>query len=370
MISIFGMATLGLSFYGLSRLTVSTKFGDMFHEDSQTNLDMVWLEQHLGPISSVEILLRFGTDSNIDLLDRIRCIRRVMEHLVTKPEVGGVFSATHFLPDWSESKSIAAVARRSAVRKSVEAHLPELIGKGFVAEAEDGQVWRITAKVSALAGEDYGVLTKKISLATQEITDVFQQSHDLQTEFTGLTPVMHETQITILNDLGFSFATAFLMITPVMMIVGRGFFTGLLLMVPNVLPVTLVFGLMGWLGFPLDIAGILTASVALGIAVDDTLHFTSWYLRELSHVTDHEVAIANTMHSCALAMMHTTAISCCSMAPFLLAEFNPTRQFATLMISMLTGAILGDLILLPALLLSPVGRRWCKRVRSDPIGRL
>ena len=58
-------------------------------------------------------------------------------------------------------------------------------------------------------------------------------------------------------------------------------------------------------------------------------------------------------------MMHTTAISCGSMATFLLSEFNPTRQFATLMIAMLSGAIIGDLVLLPALLLSPIGKRWC-----------
>ena len=50
-------------------------------------------------------------------------------------------------------------------------------------------------------------------------------------------------------------------------------------MIPSVLPVVLVFGCMGWLEFRLDVAGILTASVALGIAVDDTLHFVSWFMR-------------------------------------------------------------------------------------------
>jgi len=55
-------------------------------------------------------------------------------------------------------------------------------------------------------------------------------------------------------------------------------------------------------------------------------------------------------------MIHTTLISCFSMAPFLLAEFIPTQQFAKLMIAMLTGAIVGDLLLLPALLLSPLGK--------------
>jgi predicted exporter len=55
-------------------------------------------------------------------------------------------------------------------------------------------------------------------------------------------------------------------------------------------------------------------------------------------------------------MIHTMLISCCSMLPFMFADFNPTRQFAMLMIAMMSTSILGDLILLPALLLSPLGK--------------
>ena len=126
-------------------------------------------------------------------------------------------------------------------------------------------------------------------------------------------------------------------------------------MIPNVLPETLVFGTMAWLGFRLDIAGLLTASVAMGIAVNDTLHFVNWYDNRLSLGDSRPVAIADTMSNCAVAMIHTMLISCCSMLPFMFAEFIPTRQFACLMIAMIGSSILGDLVLLPALLLSPLG---------------
>jgi hypothetical protein len=167
---------------------------------------------------------------------------------------------------------------------------------------------------------------------------------------------MHETQVALLTDLGYSFASAFLLITPVMMFIARSVRGGLLLMLPNVLPVTIAFGCMGWLGLDLDIAGILTASIALGIAVDDTLHFVCWYMDELRDGYSSREAVARTFHSCAAAMIHTTLISCLSMVPFLFAEFIPTQQFAKLMIVMLSGAILGDLVLLPAMLLSPLGK--------------
>ena len=126
-------------------------------------------------------------------------------------------------------------------------------------------------------------------------------------------------------------------------------------MLPNVLPVSIAFGMMGWLKFDLDIAGILTASIALGIAVDDTLHFVCRYVESLGGGHSKEQAIVQTINSCGQAMIHTTVISCVAMAPFLFAEFLPTQQFAKLMIVMISFAIVGDLIVLPALLLSPIG---------------
>jgi hypothetical protein len=67
-------------------------------------------------------------------------------------------------------------------------------------------------------------------------------------------------------------------------------------------------------------------------------------------------AIRRTFSNCATAMLHTTLISCGAMTPFLFADFLPTQQFAKLMIAMLSAAIVGDLIILPALLLSPLGK--------------
>ncbi|MFO1062690.1 MAG: MMPL family transporter [Pirellulales bacterium] len=190
----------------------------------------------------------------------------------------------------------------------------------------------------------------------EESLNAEDDKHICTFETTGLSPVMHETQMMLLNDLGSSFSVAFVLITPVMMLIARGFWAGLLIMIPNVLPETLVFGTMAWLGFQLDIAGILTASVAMGIAVNDTLHSMNWYARRLSLGDTRAEAIADTLTSCAGPMFHTMLISCCSMLPFMAADFNPTRQFACLMIAMLSSAILGDLVLLPALLMSPLGK--------------
>jgi uncharacterized protein len=226
----------------------------------------------------------------------------------------------------------------------------------LIASTDLGQVWRVIARVSAVNDVDYGTLTQKVAEATDEIVTTAPNDAAITAICTGLTPVMHETQVSVLSDLGYSFLSAFVLITPIMMLVVRSFLGGLLIMLPNILPVTFVFGTMGVLGYSLDIAGILTASIALGIAVDDTLHFVCRYMQNLSENGNRKSSVIRTIRECAPAMMTTTAISTLAMSPFLFAEFMPTGQFAKLMIAMLLGAIVGDLFLLPALLLSPIGK--------------
>jgi len=355
-ISSIGIVLLIATCAGLAYLKASTKFSDMFPKKSQTNSDMAWMEQHLGPIATVEVLLKFPKDSSFSNLDQARLVGYVSEGLRSNPDVGGVLSASTFLPTWSESSSIGATVKRAILRKRFDEAAPLLQKQGLFAQSKEKQSWRIMAKVSATSDRDYGQLTRSVSNTTNAILQLGSLDSQVIAEFTGLSPVMHETQVALLTDLGYSFVTAFALITPVMMFIVRGVRGGLLIMLPNVLPVTFAFGSMGWLGLDLDIAGILTASIALGIAVDDTLHFVCWYMDELRDGFSRSDAVARTLHSCAPAMLHTTLISCVSMVPFLLAEFLPTQQFAKLMIVMLSGAMVGDLVLLPALLLSPLGR--------------
>ncbi len=355
-VSTIGISVLVVTCFGLSRLKASTKFSDMFPAESKTNSDMAWMEEHLGPIATVEVLLKFPAESSLTTFDRARWVSKVSTGLLQERSVGGVFSAATFLPNWSDASSVGATAKRSVLRREIEKAIPHLESQGLVSTSGNAQTWRIMAKVSATSDEDYGQLTRNVAMATAAVLGDVPAGDLAQPEFTGLSPVMHETQVALLTDLGYSFASAFLMITPVMMLIVRSVFGGILIMLPNVLPVTIAFGCMGWMNFDLDIAGILTASIALGIAVDDTLHFVCWYMDELRAGYSREAAVSRTFQNCAAAMVHTSLISCVSMMPFLLADFIPTQQFAKLMIVMLSGAVVGDLVLLPALLLSPLGK--------------
>jgi uncharacterized protein len=127
-------------------------------------------------------------------------------------------------------------------------------------------------------------------------------------------------------------------------------------MVPNIFPILVLFGLLGWLNAPIDIGSIMTASVALGIAVDDTLHFLSVFQHRLDRGESRETAVRGAYQECGRAMMQTTLICSLGLAMFGFSDFVPTARFAWMMVALLALALLGDLVVLPALLLSPLGK--------------
>jgi predicted RND superfamily exporter protein len=137
-------------------------------------------------------------------------------------------------------------------------------------------------------------------------------------------------------------------------------------MLPNLFPTMLLFGVMGWLDFPVDIGSVMTASVALGIAVDDTLHFLLWYRRETSAGWAPVDAVRRSLSHCGPAMIHTSLIVGVGLLTYTLSGFAPTQRFAQMMIVLLAAALVGDLILLPALLLGRFGKSFqLNRVKVD-----
>jgi predicted RND superfamily exporter protein len=136
---------------------------------------------------------------------------------------------------------------------------------------------------------------------------------------------------------------------------------GMVAMIPNVFPVLLVFGVMGHLGISIDIGTMMTASVAMGVAVDDTIHFLAWFREHLDRGLGRVEAVIETYRRVGPAMTQTTIVGGLGLFVFALSTFTPTQRFGTLMLVMLATALVGDLILLPALLVSPVGRFFKSR---------
>ena len=141
---------------------------------------------------------------------------------------------------------------------------------------------------------------------------------------------------------------------------------GMISMLPNVFPVIIVFGFMGHWGIEVDIGSMMTASVAMGVAVDDTIHFLNWYRQALADGHTRIEAIKVSYSRVATAMTQTTLIGGLGLAAFAFSSFTPTQRFGVLMLFLLSMALVGDLILLPALLAGPLGKYFGKEHPKTP----
>ena len=367
LISLMGVVVLLLSLGGLVRLKTSTEFEDMFPPSSPAIESLRWIESHLGPINSLEFVLSFPKSTSEDVLPQAQLLAAMDADLKRSKYVSAVLSAATFLPSLDTGQGIRATIRRAVLRRTLTEHRKDLQAQHLLADGHDAWRWRLSARIHNLDGDNFREVQTRLAAIVQAridaLTDTAQTTNSSSSSLTnseqprvvitGLRTVIEKAHFAMLTDLGGSFAMAFLLIVPVMMLIARGVRAGLLLMLPNVLPVAIVFGAMGWLSVKLDVASILTASVALGIAVDDTLHFVTWFLRGRAQGLDPTAAVQQAMAGCARAMLHTSIICTSSMLPFFFSDFLPTSKFALLMILILGGAIVGDLLVLPAMLQSP-----------------
>lgn len=206
---------------------------------------------------------------------------------------------------------------------------------------------------------------------------VAENAGPVEVVYTGVVPVVYKAQRTLLHSLVESIGWAFVLIAGVMTILlnpgrmpftwfapsnlGFGFAAGCVAMIPNIFPVAVVFGTMCHMGIKIDIGTMMTASVAMGVAVDDTIHFLSWFRHNLDAGMERIEAIKATYRRVGPAMTQTTIVGGLGLFVFALSSFTPTQQFGTLMLVMLAAALVGDLIFLPALLAGPLGRLFKAR---------
>ncbi|MFC1759569.1 RND family transporter [Planctomycetota bacterium] len=361
-IAFFVIAMLVLAVGGLS-LESSVNIRALVTEDSKILRDYHRYESKIGPIVPVDILISFPNPSDTRLIQRFALVRKTHAVVNQMDEVGSTMSAATFFPSVPSGSGIRQTAIRSALGIRLEESIPRFVEGRQYATDQGREYWRITARVSAIDDTDYGQFLQVL----RDRLDPFleKQGLDVDATYTGALPVTYQAQRALLDDLFYSYLAAFSLIALVMVVTLRGLWAGLLIMLPNLFPTLLLFGSMGWMGVPVNIGSVMTASVALGIAVDDTLHFLVRYRRETATGSDPQKAVAECLSHCGRAMIHTTLIVGLGLAFYCQSEFVPTQRFAMMMIGLLAAALVGDLILLPALLLSRFGKVFLQVERSS-----
>lgn len=359
-----GVTAMLFGAVGLPDVRTSVRIETLFAKNSRIIQDYQWLEQNVGLLVPIEVLIRFESFSEQSAAERLRLLALVEQRVSKLPSIQATTSVLTFLPSIPGLKQATGEKRDLLLSQVIGQGRASFEKLGVLASTRKYDVWRLTAHCSAIAPLDYGELLREIdSIAAAALRSEAVRSGDAErfraecsVLTTGIMPLVHEIQRQLLDDLFASLLSALLVISITMTLLEGGVLSGLLAMISNVFPIVVLFGAMGWLRISMDIGSVMTASVALGIAVDDTLHFLIFFRRAMDDGKNRSAAVLHACQHCGAAMIQTS-ISCgLGLLVFAFSDFVPTARFAVMMTILLLLALAGDLLVLPALLLSPFGR--------------
>lgn len=172
-------------------------------------------------------------------------------------------------------------------------------------------------------------------------------------ELTGTSVTFLEGSRFIINGLKESIFWAFLLIAACMLYLFRSVRILLASLVPNLIPLLITAGVMGWVGVPLKPSTVLVFSVALGIAIDVTIRFLVNYKQELPNQGGDQMrTVVETIHHTGISILYTSMVLIAGFIVFALSEFGGTFALGWLTSLTLVTATLTNLVLLPAILIS------------------
>ncbi len=174
---------------------------------------------------------------------------------------------------------------------------------------------------------------------------------DVRVDVTGLGVVIAASSRLITLGQVKSLSLSLVLIFAVMVVLFLSSKVGLIAVVPNLFPILVNFGLMGLLGIPLSVATSLIASVAIGLAVDDTIHYLVRYNTEFRKDLNKDRAMRDTLLAVGRPIIFSSLTISLGFCVLGFSHFQPTAIFGFLMVVTMLSALIGDLILLPSLML-------------------
>jgi predicted RND superfamily exporter protein len=333
---------------GILRIQTAGTMVDYFRRGSEIRAAIDFLGDRLTGVSSTEVVLYGARDTfkEPSVLERIAGLQALAE---SYPEVTASYSIVDTVRlinralHGDDEAYYSIPSTRPAVSQSIL--LYEMSGGDAMRDFVSGDY--ATARVSIRTREMDDRNRKALLAAVRGFAAT--EMPDLRTEITGMDLLVSEVNNQIVLTQIESFALAVAVITLLMILV-FGWKGGLVSILPNVLPIVFVLGLMGYGNFGLNIATAIIASIAIGIVVDDTIHFFSHFRDELQVIGDREEAMRAALLRVGRALCFTTLILAAGFAVFLTASLGIMVSYGILSGTAVLTALLGDLFVGPVLL--------------------
>ena len=372
-------AVIAVAMAGLFKIETSVRLDGFFRAEHPAIKDAQWLETNIGPLSQMEIVLHCSwsgdnpekrLDAKKRLLEELKLVRDVEQAVRAERKDATTFSAYHFVPPIPRAKGMQQMMARQEYAHQLlgQANRLEELGVLHRNDSGKGNRWRISFLTSTLGANELctrrELAAKLRSAALTTVAD--REELEANVEITGIPLLMETIEQQFLFDLTVSYLSAILFIFLAIWIGLRSFFVAVLAMFPNTFPPLFVLGMLGWMQIDLDVGSIMTASIALGIAVDDTVHVLVGVKRAMKAGHSSLDAVRVALQHSGNAIVRTSLLGAATLIVLSFASFTPTARFGTLIAGMLVAALVGDLILLPALTMTKLGRKITKRSFAQP----
>lgn len=344
---------------GLTALRSDMTVSEFLPNGSRVKQDFLRINRELAATEDIEAVVNCGTDER-PFVKKLEMVRRIENKIRQHPTVDQTLSLATFFPEELPSAplELARLLKHAESRQTDDE---------FTAHGQE--LWRISIRVRLDAGRT----------RAQLIQELQQQLSGEPVELTGMIALVDSAKSEIFQSFCQSVFMALGLITLAMMLFLKSVWRGLLAMLPNVAPLVWIYGTMSWLNQPVDIAIMLSGSIALGMSVDGTFHFMSRFrfhqrraeAEEVAPISNRatfaessaipismaarqvcpaETAARHALLESSIPFIQATLTATAGMFGLTLSSFAPTARFGWVMMALMLAALGGDVFMLPALL--------------------
>ena len=314
-----------------------------------------YLTEHFGGASTLEVLVDTGRENGLHEPANMKRLERLEEMIEGYKESGANLSYTI---------SVADIARET--HQALNANDP-----AFYAVPDDRQLLAQELLLFENSGSDdlEKVVDPQFSTARFSIRSKWRNGVDTtgfiqeaepelraalagvaEMELTGMMAVISRTVDATMGSMLRSYALALGLITPLMILLIGSLRAGLVSMVPNLVPIFMTLGMMGLTGIPIDMFTLLAGCIAIGLAVDDTIHFITGFRRYLAQGNDPVRAVELTMQTTGRALLFTSVVLTSGFLVLTLSDMLNLFQVGILTSFAISTAFILDVTVTPALL--------------------
>ncbi len=343
------------SAYGVTKMRIETDPIAWFPEHSSTYQTAHFLNKNMVGITPYNIVLEAGTPGGLQEPAVLAKIEALQQYLASHKNVDTTFSYVDLLKMMSR-----ALYDGDPTRYRIPETRPEVAQTLLLYESDGldslvtGDYTRanIILRTNVLASEE-GVRF------AQEVND-YMRSHftegELSGRITGSAYLAYKTNLQFTSGLAQSLLLSFVLISAVMILVTRSVKIGLLAMIPNTLPIAVNYAILGWLDLTLNAATSITGCIAMGMAVDDTIHFMTTFRDKLHESRDVRASIEHALRVVGQPMLVNAFCLSLGFSAFLLSGFEPITTLGLLVAITMFVAVICELMLMPNLLIAAA--RW------------